>query len=151
MSAEKKLRELQIILPKSIPPAANYIPIKRVGNLLYISGQAAFKDGKLVHAGKLGEEVTVEEGYYAARIAAINILSILKEYLGDLDQVKNVVKVNGYIASAPDFYMQPKVLNGASDLLADVFTGCGNHARTAIGQVVLPFNTPVEVEAIFEV
>ena len=107
-------------------------------------------DGKLAFTGKLGLDLTVEEGYDAAKIACVNALAILKSELGSLDGVKRIVKVTGYVASAPDFYDQPKVVNGASELLAEVFGESGRHARAAVGCLSLPANTPVEIEMIVE-
>lgn len=152
MGAEKNLEKMGIEMQQPVAPVANYIPVKRVGNILYVSGQASFRDGTLVYEGRLGEELDISQGYEAARIAALNILAILRAHLGSLDKVKSVVKLNGYVASAPGFYDQPMVMNGASDLIAEVFgEEIGRHARTAIGQNCLPFNTPVEVEAIVEI
>lgn len=151
MSAEQRLADLGITLPEAPKPVATYLPAVVSGNLLFVSGQACTVDGKMKYQGKVGKNLTLEQGYEAARIAAINALAILKEELGSLDKVKRVVKVFGLVASDPEFYEQPKVINGASDLLVEVFGDKGRHARSAVGTNVLPFNTPVEVEMIVEV
>lgn len=151
MNAEQKLSNMGIVIPTPVLPIAQYVPVKQAGNFLFVSGQAAIQDGALMYKGRLGENITIEEGYQAARIAAINILAALKEYLGSLDKVKSVVKVNGFVACCDDFSEQPKVINGASDLLAEVFEPNGKHARSAVGLNALPLGTPVEVEAIFEI
>lgn len=151
MGAETVLNKMGITLPQPVPPIGQYVPLKQVGNLLFISGQAAITNGELKYKGKLGVSLSVEEGYEAARTAAINILAILKSYLGSLDRVKSVVKINGYVACADNFFSHPQVINGASDLFARVFAPNGVHARSAVGQNSLPQNTPVEVEGIFEI
>lgn len=151
MNVEEKLSSLNIVLSEPVPPIAQYVPIKQVGNLLFVSGQAAIRQGELAFKGRLGENISIEEGYQAARIAGINILSILKKYLGSLDRVKSVVKINGYVACTDQFSEQPQVINGVSDLMTEVFEERGRHARSAIGQNALPLGTPVEVEGIFEI
>jgi len=149
---EEKLKELGIELPPSPVPVASYVPAKRFGtNLVYVSGQDCRKNGQLLHEGKLGADVTVEEGIECTRQAAVNCLAALKSCIGSLDKVKSVVKLLGFVASAPGFGEQPYVMNGASDLLVALFGENGRHARAAIGVNELPFNTPVEVEMILEV
>jgi len=148
---EKKLQGMGIILPDVPKPAASYIPAVQTGKLVYTSGQASKKDGTLVYKGKLGKDLTVEEGYEAAKISIINCLAILKGHLGSLDRVKRVVKLLGFVASTPEFDQQPYVINGASDLLIKIFGKKGRHARSAIGTNILPFGTPVEIEMIVEV
>jgi enamine deaminase RidA (YjgF/YER057c/UK114 family) len=150
MSIAKRLAELGIILPEAPQPLAAYIPAVISGNLLFVSGQLCLVKGELLYKGKLGKEVSLEQGYEAARTAAINSLAIIKKELGSLDRVTRVVKVVGYVAGAPDFYDQPKVINGASDLLVEVFGDQGRHARAAVGVNSLPLNTPVEIEIIVE-
>jgi enamine deaminase RidA (YjgF/YER057c/UK114 family) len=150
MSIEKRLAELEIILPEAPRPVAAYLPAVISGNLLFVSGQLCLVNGELLYKGKLGKEVSLEQGYAAARTAAINSLAIIKEELGSLDKVTRVVKVTGYVASDPDFYDQPKVINGASDILVEVFGVLGRHARAAVGVNSLPLNTPVEIEIIVE-
>ena len=150
MNIEKHLSELGIILPEAPHPLAAYVPAARSGNLLFVSGQLCLVNGELSHKGRLGREISPAQGYEAARLAAINSLAIVKQELGSLDRVKRVVKVMGFVASEPDFYDQPKVVNGASELLAEVFGDQGRHARSAVGVNSLPLNTPVEIEVIVE-
>jgi enamine deaminase RidA (YjgF/YER057c/UK114 family) len=148
---EKKLNEMGIIISDVPKPAASYIPAVQTGNLIFTAGQGCKKDGVLVYKGKLGEDLTVEEGYEAAKVSITNCLAILKGYLGDLDKIKKIVKLLGFVASAPGFDQQPYVINGASELLIDAFGEKGKHARSAIGVSELPFGTPVEIEMIVEV
>lgn len=148
---EQRLQELGITLPPSPVPLFTYVPCKRTGNLLYLSGQDCRVNGKLAYEGKLGAELTIEQGQDAARLTIINCLAVLKGYLGDLDRVVGVVKMLGLVNSAPGFAEQPRVINGASDLLVDVFGEAGKHARSAIGTNELPFHTPVEIEIIVEI
>jgi enamine deaminase RidA (YjgF/YER057c/UK114 family) len=150
MNAEKRLTELGIILPEAPRPLAAYIPAVSSGNLLFVSGQICLVNGELSHKGRVGREISLEQGYQAARTATINSLAIVKAELGSLDRVTRVVKVVGYVASDPDFHDQPKVINGASELLAEVFGDQGRHARSAVGVSSLPLNTPVEIEVILE-
>jgi len=150
-SIEARLQEKGITLPNVAAPAANYVPSVISGNMLYISGQVPFVDGKISHTGKLGAEFKVEDGYACARICAINILAAAKAALGDLDRVVRVVKLGGFVNSTPDFTDQPKVVNGASDLMAEAFGDAGKHARAAVGVGSLPRGVAVEVEAIFEI
>ena len=149
---EKKLAELGIVLPTPASPVANYIPFVRVGALLFVSGQICLDaSGKLVAKGKLGASVSVEDGQKAARACAINVLAHVKAALGDLDKVKQVVRLGGFINSAPGFADGPKVMNGASDLMVAVLGDKGRHARSTVGVAVLPADAAVEVEGIFEV
>ena len=152
MSIDERLEELGIELPELPPkPLGSYVPSVRTGTLVFISGQLPLRDGKLIKQGKLGAEVTVEEGVLLARAAAINGLAVLRAQAGSLDNVTRCVKVTGFIASAAGFTDQPKVLNGASDLMVEVFGAAGLHARAAVGANELPMDTPVEIEFIFEV
>ena len=151
MTPEEKLKELSIELPGVTKPLGSYVPFVKTGNLIYLSGMLPLKDGKLLKMGRVGETVTLDEAVLCARTAAINALGILKSATGSLDMVKQCVKITGFIASAPDFTDQPKVLNGASDLMVAVFGEAGRHARAAVGVNILPLNSPVEVEFIFEV
>jgi enamine deaminase RidA (YjgF/YER057c/UK114 family) len=153
MSAiEKKLGELGITLPKAAAPVANYVPFVRTGNLLVVSGQLCFdNDGKLVAKGQLGGAVTIEQGQKAARASALNCIAVAKLALGDLDKVKRVVRLGGFISSTPDFIDQAKVMNGASDVMVEIFGDAGRHARSTIGVSSLPLGPAVEVEAMFEV
>jgi enamine deaminase RidA (YjgF/YER057c/UK114 family) len=148
---EQRLHELGITLPPSTEPRFTYIPCNRTGNLIYLSGQDCRINGTLMYEGKLGSELTIEQGQAAARQTIINCLSVMKGYLGDLDRVVKIVKILGFVNSAPGFADQPYVMNGASDLLVSVFGENGKHARSAIGTSDLPFHTPVEIEIIAEI
>jgi enamine deaminase RidA (YjgF/YER057c/UK114 family) len=150
MGAEERLRQLGLTLPEAPKPVANYVPAVRTGNLVFVSGQACLVNGEMKYKGKVGADLTVEQGYEAARLAALNALAILRAELGDLNRVRRVVKVFGLVNSAPGFNLQPQVINGASDLLVEVFGEAGRHARSAVGANELPFDTPVEVELIVE-
>lgn len=151
MSYEAKLKELGLTLPAPPKPVANYVPVVKVGDLLFLSGVLPSRDGQLVMTGKLGQELSIEQGMEACRIAVLNGLSIIKSEAGSLDRVKQIVKVVGHIASAPGFTDQPQVLNGASDLLVSVFGDAGRHARVAVGAAELPRRAPVEIELIVQV
>jgi enamine deaminase RidA (YjgF/YER057c/UK114 family) len=148
---EKKLEDLGIILDNPPQPAAEYVPAKTVNNLVFTSGNDCRKNGELILKGKVGSDLTLEEGYVAARQVMINLLSVLKGEIGDLDRVKQVVKLLGFVNSADGFVEQPYVINGASELLVQVFGEKGRHARSAISSNELPFNTPVEIEMIVEI
>jgi len=149
---EKKLSGLGITLPTPASPIANYVPFVRSGNILVVSGQVCFGiDGKLVVKGQLGAGVSVEDGQKAARACAINLLAQLKAALGDLDKVVRVMRLGGFINSSPGFTEGPKVMNGASDLMVEVFGDKGRHARTTVGVSALPADAAVEVEGLFEV
>jgi enamine deaminase RidA (YjgF/YER057c/UK114 family) len=151
MSPEEKLRELGIELPKAPAPLGAYIPAARAGNLVFLSGILPLIQGKLHRQGRVGEDISLDEAREDAKTAAINALAVLKSYIGSLDKVKRCLKLTGYVASAPDFTEQPKVLNAASDLMFEIFGEAGRHARAAVGVNVLPLNSPVELEFIFEV
>jgi enamine deaminase RidA (YjgF/YER057c/UK114 family) len=149
---EQKLAALDVVLHTPASPLANYVGFVRTGNLLIVSGQVCLgADGKLIAKGKLGAGVSIEQGAAAARGCAINLLSQVKAAIGDLDKVVRVVRLGGFINSAPDFLDGPKVLNGASDLMVAVFGDKGRHARTTVGVASLPADAAVEVEGIFEV
>ena len=151
-TVEQKLAEIGVVLGDPRAPAANYVGFVRTGNLLFVSGQVCNgPDGKLVARGKLGAGVSVESGQAAARACGVNLLSQVKAALGDLDKVARVVRLGGFVNSAPDFLDGPKVLNGASDLMVAAFGDKGRHARTTVGVAALPADAAVEVEAIFEV
>jgi len=150
-SVDNRLAELGITLPNAAAPAANYVPAVQSGAMLYISGQLPMVDGKPSHVGQLGAEIDAEAGADCARNCAINIIAQAKQALGDLDRVKRVVKLVGFVNSAPGFTEQPKVVNGASNLFVDVFGDAGRHARSAVGVAELPFGVSVEIEAILEV
>ncbi len=148
---EERLREIGVEIPLPPVPQGAYQPAVISGNLIFVSGQLPIKEGELLYRGKVGSEVSVEEGIEAARLAAINSLSIMKRELGDLDRVKRIVKLTGYVSSAPGFGMQAKVVNGASEFFYDVFGDMGRHARAAVGVYELPFGAPIEVEVIAEI
>jgi enamine deaminase RidA (YjgF/YER057c/UK114 family) len=146
-----RLKELGVELPGSNPPAGNYVPYVKTGNLVYVAGQTCKWNGVMQVEGKLGKEVSVEQGQKASRFCLLNVLLQLKNACeGDLDRVKRVVKMNVYINCAPDFYQLPQVGNGASDLLIEIFGDKGRHARSAVGAHSLPLNSAVEIDAIFE-
>ena len=147
-----RLADRGIELPEAAAPAANYLPYVQTGNAIYISGQLPLKDGKLVATGLCGKDVDTEAGAKAAEICAINILAQAKAALGgDLQKVARVVKITGFVASTPDFTEQHLVLNGASNLIADILGEPGKHARAAVGVASLPLNAAVEIEAVIEV
>ena len=148
---EKRLQELGVRLPEASAPAANYVPSVESRGMLYISGQIPRGPNGPAHIGKLGAGIAIEEGAAAARLCALSLLAQAKLALGDLDRVKRVVKVVGFVNSAPDFTDQPRVVNGASDLLVEVFGDAGRHARSAVGVAGLPAGVAVEVEAVFEI
>lgn len=150
MSYEAKLKELGVTLPDPPKPVANYVPVVRVGDLLFLSGVLPSRDGQLIMTGKLGGNLTIEHGIEASRVAVLNGLSIIRSAAGSLDRVKQIVKMVGHIASAPGFTDQPQVLNGASDLLVSLFGDAGRHARVAVGAAELPRQAPVEIELIVQ-
>jgi enamine deaminase RidA (YjgF/YER057c/UK114 family) len=148
---EKKIADMGIVLPVPASPVANYVAFVRTGALLVVSGQLCFdQTGKLLAKGKLGQNVSIEEGQKAARACAINVLAQVKVAVGDLDKVARVVRLGGFINSDPAFVDGPKVMNGASDLLVEVFGDKGRHARSTVGVAVLPLDAAVEVEGLFE-
>ncbi|PIQ25851.1 hypothetical protein COW36_22195 [bacterium (Candidatus Blackallbacteria) CG17_big_fil_post_rev_8_21_14_2_50_48_46] len=147
----EKLASLGLELPPAPKPVAAYIPAVLYGNLLFISGQLPLKDGKLLHTGKVGQEVSIEEAYAAARQCTLNALSVAQDVLGDLDRITQIVKVGGFVQSADGFSDQPKVINGASELLGEIFGEQGRHARAAVGVNELPLNAAVEVEFVIGV
>lgn len=148
-SPSARLRELGLTLPSVVAPAGSYVPARRSGALVFTAGQLPFVDGALAATGKVGAEVTSEQGKDLARTCALNALAAIDALVG-LDTVAGVVKVVGFVASAPGFTGQPGVINGASDLLADVFGEAGRHARSAVGVAELPLGAPVEVELVVE-
>lgn len=150
MSWRARLSELGIELPETAAPLASYVPAVRTGDLVYTSGQLPMTGGKLARSGKVGAEVSPEEGHALARICALNALAAVDALVG-LDAVTRVVKVVGFVASAPTFNGQPGVVNGASELLGEVFGEAGAHARSAVGVSALPLDAPVEVELIVEI
>jgi len=150
-SYEKRIKELGITFPEVPKPVAAYIPAKKVGNLVFCSGQGPIKEGRPIYIGKVGSERTVEEGYKAARICALNCLAAVKALVGSLDKVEEIVQVRGFVSSAPNFGKQPEVINGASELLEQIFGEKGKHARCALGTSNLPRNITVELEMIVKV
>ena len=148
---EERIKELGLTLPAAPSPLANYVTARRTGNLLFFSGAGPFEEGKPVVFGKVGNELSQEEGYQAARLTGLNLIAQLKKELGDLDRIKQFVKVQAFVASSPDFMAQPAVMNGVSDLFVEVFGEKGKHARTAVAVPQLPFNIPIEVEMIVEI
>ena len=149
---ENRLKELNIKIDKIPAPAANYLPYIKSGNQIFISGQLPVKNGKIAFKGKVGNEVTIEEAREAAKICAINIIANLKEACdGDLNKVKKCVKLGIFINAIDDFAQHPQIGNGASDLMVDIFAKKGKHSRFAVGVSSLPFNVPVEIDAIFEI
>ncbi len=151
MSAEQKLKELGLSLPPSPKPIGNYVLAVKTGSFLFTSGHGPYNDGKVKLLGKVGRELTVEEGYQVARNVGLNCLASVKAILGDLDKVKRVVKVLGMVNCTDDFKDPPKVINGCSDLLVAVFGEAGKHARSAVGVSALPGQIPVEIEMVLEV
>jgi len=147
MTIEARLKELDIQLPEAAAPVASYVPVVTLGNLAHVSGQLPFIDGELV-TGRLGEEVEIELGIRAARACGLMILAQLKTALGSLDKVERIVKLGGFVNSVGSFTDQPKVVNGASDLMVDVFGEAGKHARSAVGVPVLPLGAAVEIDAV---
>jgi enamine deaminase RidA (YjgF/YER057c/UK114 family) len=149
---EKRLAELGITVPTPAKPVATYVGWVKTGNLVFVSGQVTLKDGKFEYQGKLGKEFGIEDGAKAARLCAVNIIAQLKDACGgDLDRVKRIVKLVGFVNAVADFTDHPKVVNGASDLFVEVFGDKGKHARSAVGMGSLPLNVAVEVEAVAEI
>jgi enamine deaminase RidA (YjgF/YER057c/UK114 family) len=151
MTPEEKLDSLGIKLPEAPKPLGSYVPFVRTGDIIYLSGMLPLVEGKLTRTGKVGEAVKADDAARDARTCAINALAILKSAVGSLDSVKRCVRISGFVASAGDFTGQPGVINGASDFMFEVFGEAGRHARSAVGVNVLPLDSPVEIEFIFEV
>ena len=150
-SPEDRLAKLGLKLPSPPAPVAAYVPVVRSGNLLYVAGQIPFLDGKLLATGRCGEALTIEQGQQMARQCALNALAIVKAEVGDLARVKRVVRVGAFVACPDNWGDQPKVANGASELLLAVFGDAGKHARAAVGVNALPLGAPVEVELLVEI
>ncbi len=146
MSAESRLQALSLQLPAPPKPVATYIPAVRAGDFLFLSGVIPMRDGRLALTGKLGRDLSLEQGIESARLCLLNALAIVKHELGSLNHVRRIVRMVGYVASAEGFVQQPQVLNGASDLLVSLFADAGRHARVAVGVAELPLNAPVELE-----
>ena len=151
MIVEQKLKDLGLTLPQPTKPGGNYVTAMKTGNLLFVSGHGTFNDGKAKTVGKLGRELTVEDGYYAAKSAALNCLATVQAAIGDLDNIKKFVKVVGFVNCTEEFREPHKVMNGCSDLLAALFGEAGKHARSAIGMQALPNQVPVSVEMVIEI
>jgi enamine deaminase RidA (YjgF/YER057c/UK114 family) len=149
--AETKLKEKGIVLVPPSSPVANYVNAVRVGNLLYLAGKGPTKPDNSNITGKVGRDLTIEQGYEAARLTAINHLAVIKKELGSLNKVKRIVKVFGMVNCTEDFKDQPRVINGYSDLMVEIFGENGKHARSAVGMYALPFNMAVEIEVIVEI
>ncbi|MFQ5795398.1 MAG: RidA family protein [Candidatus Bipolaricaulia bacterium] len=148
---EKRIEELGLEIPPVPKPVAAYIPALQVGNLVFCSGQGPMADGRFVHIGQVGADLTVEQGYEAARLCALNCLAAVKSVIGSLNRVDRIVHVRGFVNSAPGFEEQPEVINGASELLQQIFGERGQHARAALGTSALPRNIAVELEMIVSV
>jgi len=148
---EEKLASLGIVLPMPPTPAGSYVPVVISGNLVFVAGQIPSEGGQVKFKGKVGRDITIETGQHAARLCTVNALSQLKAALGSLDRIKRIVKVTGFVNCDPSFIEQPKVVNGASDLLVQVFGESGKHARAAVGVSSLPLDSAVEVEFIAEI
>jgi len=151
MKIEAKLESMGYKVPEAPKPVAAYVPAVQAGNLIFTSGQLPTVNGELKAKGQVGGDVSVETAYEAARYCALNCLAVVKSLVGDLDRVKRIVKVVGFVNSAPGFNAQPKVVNGASEFLVEVFGDAGKHARSAVGAAGLPLDAPVEVEMVVEV
>jgi enamine deaminase RidA (YjgF/YER057c/UK114 family) len=150
-SFDAQLAALGLVLPTPPKPVATYIPVVRTGDLLFLSGMIPLRDGTLAMAGKLGQDMSLEQGYEAAKLCVLNALAVVRQELGTLDRVKRVVRMVGYVASTGEFIQHPAVVNGASDLLVKIFGDVGRHARVAIGAPSLPLNAPVEIDLIIQV
>jgi enamine deaminase RidA (YjgF/YER057c/UK114 family) len=151
MSFEARIKELGLAIPEPSRPIGHFVPAVQTGNLIFVSGQIATVSGQVFMQGKLGLDVTIEQGQEAARLALLNVLAALRSSTGSLDTIKRIVKLNGWVASAEGFTSQPQVVNGASLLLEEIFGEAGKHARAAIGVAELPLGAPVELELIAEV
>jgi enamine deaminase RidA (YjgF/YER057c/UK114 family) len=151
MEIEARLDQLGLILPDLPTPVGAYLLSRQSGDLLFLSGTTCYVPGGLLYKGRLGADLDVQQGYAAARQTMLNLLGVVKTVLGDLDRVASVIKVNGYVNSTPDFERQPEVINGASELLEQIFGERGRHARTSIGVNILPGNIPVEIEMVVQI
>lgn len=151
MTIEERIKEKEITLPDPLGPIGTYIPYKQVGDMLYLSGQGPMIDKIPKYCGKIGRELTKEEGYDAARLTALNILSVIKNAIGSLDNVAEFVNVTGFVNCTDDFIEQPYVINGFSDIIVELFGEAGYHARCAVPCGTLPMNTPVEVQVVLRV
>jgi enamine deaminase RidA (YjgF/YER057c/UK114 family) len=150
-NVESKIEQVGLKLPDAPKPVAAYIPAKQTGNLVFTAGQLPMVNGELISKGLLGQDVEIDEANKAARICTLNALAAIKGVIGDLDRIKQIVRVVGYVASVPTFTQQPAVVNGASELLLEIFGEIGKHARSAVGMAVLPLNASVEIELTVEI
>jgi len=148
---EKRLSDLGLKLPRVPEPVAEYVPAKRSGDLIFVSGQGPTEGGEFVYQGRLGKEITLKEGYQAARLCTLNCLAAVKSIAGTLENVEEIVKIRGFVSSADNFTKQPEVIDGASELLVELFGARGQHARAALGTSVLPRNIPVELEMTVQI
>ncbi len=148
---EERLRALGIDLPAAPRPVASYVPAVEAGSLLFVSGQLPFRDGVLLHVGRVPDQVPVEAAQEAARQCLINALAVIREQVSTFNRVVRVVRLSGFVASSPDFYQHPAVINGASDLLEAIFGAAGKHSRIAVGVASLPLNAPVELDLIVQI
>lgn len=151
MNVETKLKQLGIIIPEPAQPVAAYVPGIRTGDLVFVSGQLPVKEGQLLYTGRVGEELTIEEGQAAARLSVINCLAVLKSFIAEWDSLLQIVKITGFVQNADNFFEQAKVINGASELLGQVFGERGKHARAAVGASALPLNAACEIEMIAQI
>ena len=151
MTAEENLKQIGLELPPAAKPVGAYVPYLRTGNLIFTSGQLPLQEGRLIFEGKVGSDLTLEQGYEAARVTALNALAQIKAAVGDLEKVVKIVRLEGFVNSAPGFTGQPKVLNGASEFLIEIFGERGRHTRYAVGTNELPLNAPVELALTVEV
>lgn len=147
---EERITQLGVLIPAAPKPLASYIPAKRVGDLVFTAGQLPMKDGALAYTGKLGKDLTVDEGKKAAEICALNCLSVIKSEIGSLDKIESIVKLTVFVSSVEGFTNQPQVANGASDFIKEIFGEQGKHVRSAVGVAELPLNAPVEIEMIIK-
>lgn len=151
-TVKERLEALGLELPAPAPPAANYVPYVRTGSLVFVSGQVPVRDGRLAYRGKVGVDYSLEEAQDAARLVGVNIVAVVAASCdGDLERVRHCVKLGGFVNCSDDFENHPAVINGASDLMVDVFGEKGRHARFAVGTNKLPFDVPVEIDAVFEI
>ncbi len=148
---DTRIKELGLSIPELPPAAGAYVPAVQSGDLVFCSGQGPYRNGAFAYTGQVGSDLTLEQGYEAARISALNCLAEINSVTGSLNRIKRIVQVRGFVNSAPHFFDQPKVVNGASELLLDIFGDNGRHARAALGTSSLPLNIPVEVEMVVEV
>lgn len=151
MKIEDRVKAISLEIPEPVKPLGAYLPALLSGNQIYVSGQLPFLKGELLHPGLLGRDITIEQGYEAARICALNSLSAIKTVLSDLDKIKRIVKINGYVSSEKGFNDQPKIINGASEFFFEIFGESGRHARSAVGVPGLPMGSCVELDLIAEI